>query len=106
MMVWMKLTSMLPPERRQTARVSFTSSLPLRTAATGAAPEGSTICLQRSISSKIALAISLSDTVITSSAYRLMIGTVRSPGEPTAMPSAMVAVEAVQMRSRNLSFRL
>ena len=44
------------------------SGFPLSTAASGVAPAGSTTCLQRSISSRIALAISLSETVTTPSA--------------------------------------
>ena len=42
-------------------------SLPFRTAATGVAPAGSTIILQRSISSRMASAIWVSDTVTTPS---------------------------------------
>ena len=94
-MLWIKLTSILPPERTQTTFLPSTSSLPPSTAARGVAPAGSTICLQRSISKRIALEISLSETVTTPSTYWLMISTVISPGDFTAMPSAMVEAVSV-----------
>ena len=50
----------------------LTSTLLLRTAASGAAPEVSTTCLQRSSSSRTAEAISSSETVTTRSTYFLI----------------------------------
>ena len=60
------------------------------TAASGAAPEVSTTCLQRSSSSRTAEAISSSETVTTRSTYCLIYSKVFSPGVFTAIPSAMV----------------
>ena len=91
----MKLTSMLPPERRQTVFLSAVSILPESTAARELAPEGSTICLVRSMSSSMAAEMSLSETVTMSSAYFIISATVFSPGHLTAMPSAMVETRSL-----------
>jgi len=86
---------MLPPESTQAIFLPLTSTLLLRTAASGVAPAGSTTCFVLSRSSKIASEISASDTVTTSSAYLLISSTVLSPGILTAIPSAIVTAESV-----------
>ena len=85
------LTSMLPPEIRQTVFLPATGSLPNSAAATGVAPAPSATSFWFSISARMAAAISSSLTVTISSTYCLMISNVSSPGVLTAMPSAKVS---------------
>jgi hypothetical protein len=59
-------------------------------AATPTAPAGSTTCLPRSSSISSAREMSSSVTVTTSSTSLLTWANVMSPGQPTAMPSAIV----------------
>ena len=94
-MHWIKLTSILPPESTHTTFFPAASIFPDSTAASGVAPAGSTICLQRSISWSMASDISRSDTVTTPSAQQFISSTVISPGALTAMPSAMVEADSV-----------
>ena len=81
--------SMLPPESTATAGVSNAVGLS-RSAATAAAPAGSTTILARSISASSARDSDSSETVTISSTWSRTAAKVMSPGRPTAMPSAIV----------------
>ena len=81
---------MLPPVRTGTTVPGRDPGSAPRTAATPAAPEGSTICLPRSATSSSARDISSSETVRTSTPSRASTSKGTSPGVPMAMPSAMV----------------
>ena len=80
---------MLPPLSTTTAGVSKrvgSSSM----AATPAAPAGSTTCLARSAIDSTARDSESSETVTMSSTNSCTASKVTWPGQPTAMPSAMV----------------
>ena len=62
------------------------------TAATAAAPDGSTTILARSSSSTSACDIDSSETVTTSSTCSWIAANGTSPGHATAMPSAIVVI--------------
>ena len=83
------LASMFPPERSAQAGPS-PATLPARSAATEAAPAPSTVSLQRSLTRRMAPAISASVTVTIASSRPSSRLRVSSPGCLTAMPSAIV----------------
>src|SRR3954454_5899335 len=87
-----RIGSMLPPERTATIGVSKRRGWSV-TAATAAAPAGSTTCLARSISMSRAWDSDSSFTVTTSSTSWRTVANGTSPGRPTAMPSAMVVID-------------
>ena len=84
------VTSILPPETRQTTFLPFTSTLLNIAAATETAPAPSATSFCCSISARIAVATSSSETVTISSTYCWHNSYVCSPGVLTAIPSAIV----------------
>ena len=84
----MVMTSILPPLRIDTIRLSFTFNC--FKAATVSSPEFSTIILWFSTISRKATTRSSSSTVITSSRFFCKYGKILLPGVLTAVPSAMV----------------
>src|SRR5690625_5375779 len=90
----MSIGSILPPDNTATMDSDSTPSscnFPVINAATGAAPAGSTTIFERSSKNTIAAAISSSVTVTTSSQSSLITSNGTSPGQPTAIPSAILA---------------
>ena len=85
--------SMLPPDSTATAGVSKPPGLS-SSAATAAAPAGSTTCLARSTSASRARDSDSSETVTISSTWSRTAAKVMSPGRPTAMPSAIVLIDS------------
>ena len=88
---------MLPPERTVTTGPSSGGPSPAARSsryAVAAAPAGSTTSLARSSRKSAARDRLASLTVTTSSTRSRTIGKVTSPGNPTAMPSAIVAIRA------------
>ena len=83
-------TSILPPDTTHTTFLPSTGTLSASTAATDTAPAPSATNFCLSIRVSIAMAISSSDTVTTSSTYLLTNSNVLSPGCLTAIPSANV----------------
>ena len=82
---------MLPPETTATQGVGKRAGSSSR-AATAAAPAGSETSFARSASASTARARESSETVTTSSTWSRTAANVRSPGRPTAMPSAIVRI--------------
>ena len=83
----------MPPERTATIGVPNLFGWSM-TAATAAAPDGSTTILARSSSSTSACDIDSSETVTTSSTCSWMVANGTSPGRATAMPSAIVVIRS------------
>ena len=83
---------MLPPDSTATTGGSNASGCS-SSAATPAAPAGSTTCLDRSRQSSSARDSVSSETVTTRTACREMISYAMSPGWLTAIPSAIVPAE-------------
>src|SRR5690625_4275700 len=90
----MSIGSIFPPDNTATVdaeSMPTSYNLPVISAATGAAPAGSTTIFERSSRHTMAAALSSSVTVTTSSQSSLIIANGTSPGRPTAIPSAIVA---------------
>ena len=83
---------MLPPESTATTGVPKCCGWS-STAATAAAPAGSTTSLARSTRASTARDSESSETVSISSTWSRTAANGRSPGRPTAMPSAIVFIE-------------
>ena len=90
MILSIRLISIFPPERTAPTFWPLRSNWPESIAATETAPAPSQTRLQFSSNNKKACEISVSDTVTISSTYCWIKGNVKSPGLPTAIPSAIV----------------
>ena len=86
----MSSRSTLPPDSTTTVGPGWDAIRPLSTAASPAAPDGSTRNLARSSSSATAVVISSSSTVTRASTNASRWAKTRSEGRDTAMPSASV----------------
>jgi len=93
----MVLTSIFPPESRQTVLPARSGIRWFRTAASVTAPAPSTSSLVFSSNETIARAISSSSTCTISSTQLQMTGTVRAPGSFTAIPSANVTLTGLSI---------
>ena len=87
------VTSILPPDTRHIVFLPSMGNFPNMAAATDTAPAPSATSFCCSMSDSIAVDISSSVTVTTSSTYLLQISNVCVPGSFTAMPSAIVLTE-------------